>query len=276
MSRIIEKFNQIKFFDLQSHLHKYIMWAEQRIKDFYTVSPQINRPERREFLKDTNYQDDFRDRIRNNNNQGMFYNEIAKNFGAIFRGEINALDFLFRKDLMKNFYRNAEGPWNCMKLLVRYVDDLAHKRPGMNILEVGAGTGGATAPILDILKIRGECGFGVSRYHHYDYTDISPSFFEKAKKLFKDYGDKIRFAILNIENDPCSQGYNFETYDIMFAANVFHAIKNLNLILQNIRKFFKPESKFILLEVCNPEILKTGFAFGLLNGWWVFTEKKRA
>lgn len=46
-----------------------------------------------------------------------------------------------RGDLVKNFYRDAEGPWNCMKLLVRYVDALAHKKPGMNILEVGAGTG---------------------------------------------------------------------------------------------------------------------------------------
>lgn len=65
-------------------------------------------------------------------------------------------------------------------------------------------------------------------------------------------------------------------HDIVFAANVLQATKDLSLTLQNTRKLLKPGGKLILLEVCNPEILRTGFAFGLLSGWWVSTEEKRA
>lgn len=113
------------------------------------------------------------------------------------------------------------------------------------------------------------------RFQRYDYTDISPSFFEKAKDLFKEYGDRVRYKTLDIEKDPSDQGYSAGTYDVVFAANVIHATKDLSTTLRNARKLLKPKGKRILLEVFNSELLRTGFAFGLLSGWWLSTEETR-
>lgn len=71
----------------------------------------------------------------------------------------------------------------------------------MRILEIGAGTGGSTKPILETLALNHEQEPRVGRYAIYDFTDISPSFFEKAKEKFYSQRDGMRFATLEIEED---------------------------------------------------------------------------
>lgn len=101
-----------------------------------------------------------------------------------------------------------------------YVDVLVHKNPAMDFLEIGAGTGGATRPIFETLASDGENEAGAYRFNNYDFTDISSSFFGKAKETFKFAAARINFRALNIEKDPTEQGFQSGHYDVIIAANV--------------------------------------------------------
>jgi NADPH:quinone reductase-like Zn-dependent oxidoreductase len=56
---------------------------------------------------------------------------------------------------------------------------------------------------------------------------------------------------------------------------VLHATASIRATLANVRKLLKPGGKLILFEIVQPEILRAGFAFGLLQGWWLSTDSER-
>ena len=193
----------------------------------------------------------------------------------ILSGEVDPLQILFSDQLAENVYRHGTGAEINYAKLAGYLDILAHKNPDMKILEVGAGTGGATRPILDTLMHHGENESGAPRFHSYECTDISPSFFEKAKEIFHSCVDHLKFRTLNIENDPTHQGFDLEQYDLVIGANVLHATKSIDVTLQNCRKLLKPGGKLMLYELTGTTKIRTGFGFGLLPGWWLSTEPHR-
>ncbi|KAI0518349.1 hypothetical protein F5B22DRAFT_635407 [Xylaria bambusicola] len=110
------------------------------------------------------------------------------------------------------------------------------------ILEIGAGTG--------------------HRMSHYTYTDISSGFFGNAEEAFKEYIDKMTFKTL-------------DSYDIIIASNVLHATPSLNTTLTNTRQLLKPGGYLLLLEITNPNPLRTCFIFGSLPGWWFGVDDNR-
>jgi SAM-dependent methyltransferase len=135
----------------------------------------------------------------------------------------------------------------------------------MKILEVGAGTGGQTARILEMLSSE-----GITKCLSYDYTDISPSFFPRAKEKFEQYAHVLQFPVCDISADPVSQGFEAGSYDLIIASHVLHATRELDVALHNTRMLLKPGGKLLLFETVDPDALHVGFAFGLLRGWWAF------
>lgn len=207
-------------FKMKAHMYKYVEWMHFKIAEFHAEKLPISHPEWQDRLNDEKYQNELFERLENTNVQGHFYVEMSKSLMDILYGRVDALELLFQNDLVSEFYLDAEGPNNCYNALATYLDALGHKNPGMEILEIGAGTGGATKPVLDTLMIHGEKELGAPRYKHYDFTDISPSFFEKAQELFNSQKDRMTFARLNIEEDPIRQGFKSEKYDLIIASNV--------------------------------------------------------
>jgi SAM-dependent methyltransferase len=114
----------------------------------------------------------------------------------------------------------------------------------MNFLEIGAGTGGATLPLLQALT--GPEGLLLDRYH---YTDISSGFFQQARTKFSEWDDHLDFQILDISKDPLEQGYSAASYDLVVASNVLHATPILDTTLANIKKILKPGGRLALIEV---------------------------
>ena len=193
--------------------------------------------------------------------EGEALHRLGQNLELIIKGALNPLDLLLEKKLLYRLYAD-EGLLRCYSYLAEYGKHFAFKNPNMRVLEIGAGTGGATLPLLQSFTNQKYMMFG-----HYDFTDISPSFFEPAKGKLTNWLEKIIFKTLNIEQDPISQGFEAETYDLVIASNVIHATQNIGETLANIRKLLKPGGQLAFIEVTNLRPSKN-VIFGLLPGWW--------
>ena len=131
----------------------------------------------------------------------------------------------------------------------------------LRVLEIGAGTGGTTTYVLPLLpRDRVESTF----------TDLSPHFLERAAEQFAEY-PFVRRALLDIERDPISQGFQAGHYDVVIAANVLHATADLRKTLELARSLMTSEGLLLLLEGVAPERW-VDLTFGLTEGWWRFTD----
>ncbi|MDE0644603.1 MAG: beta-ketoacyl synthase N-terminal-like domain-containing protein, partial [bacterium] len=146
------------------------------------------------------------------------------------------------------------------KLLARLPED-RHLR----VLEIGAGTGSATASVLPELP--------VGRFD-YTYTDISAGFFAEAEERFGDGDGCIRYLPLDIEKNPIPQGFDPHGYDLLIASNVLHATRFLQETLGHCRDLLAPSGQLVALE----NLRGLGWmdlTFGQLDGWWRFADHYR-
>ncbi|CAM1502592.1 Fc.00g073680.m01.CDS01 [Cosmosporella sp. VM-42] len=201
--------------------------------------------------------------------EGRLIIAVGQALPEMLGGPRDPLDVIFKDKIAENVYRHGLGSKRCYVQLCNYIDALVHKNPDMEILEIGAGTGGATRPVMETLTQHGK------RYQHYDFTDISPSFFEHARETFSDQRGDMSFKILNVENNPLEQGFAAGQYDLIVAANVLHATKKIDSSLANVRTLLKPGGKLLLFEITNPTVLLGTFCFGVLPGWWLSEDADR-
>ena len=273
ISRALESIRTSESQILDSHYQRYIAWMQMELERFQSGQLPHSRPEWKVSLQDEEYFRALCNRVSSVNNQGKLYTAVGENLVRMLDGKLDPLDLLFNGDLAREFYQELNNSSNCSHAFGRYLDALAHENPKMRILEIGAGTGSMTSSVLDVLTKDGDTE-GTSRFDHYDFTDISPSFFENASKTFTDHR-RIQFSVLDIEKDPGAQGFNAGSYDMIVASNVLHATKDLRITIDHVRKLLKPGGKLALFEVTEPQIVRGGFVFGLLPGWWLASEDYR-
>lgn len=207
--------------------------------------------------------------------RGAFGVLVGRQLRQILTGEIDPLGTIFaNQDDVADIYEELNRTGKAFPMLHGYLDTLVHKYPGLRFLEIGAGTGATTTMILDTIA-NIEQG---PRYSEYVFTDISPYFFQAAKERFKSF-DRVQYHILDIEHqdfdaqDIVAKGEGF--YDVVVAANVLHATKDLHNTLRNVRRLLKSSGKLILVEMTTPHNIETGFVWGSLPGWWLGTETFR-
>ena len=119
----------------------------------------------------------------------------------------------------------------------------------MKILKTEASTGGATVPVIDTPKQRGEQETGAPSFDHYDFIDFLAALFKKANDLLRAKANRTSFGLLDIETNPIEQGFEAETYNLIITSNVIHATKNLGITLASTRKLLWSRKKFILFEM---------------------------
>jgi glutamate-1-semialdehyde-2,1-aminomutase len=131
----------------------------------------------------------------------------------------------------------------------------------LRVLEIGAGTGGTTRELLPLLEGR-DCA--------YTFTDVSPAFLQQAERAF---GDRpgMRFALLDIERPPQEQGFFEGDYDIVVAANVIHATREIRESLDRIASLLAPGGAMLLVE-CAVRHAWLDLVFGLTDGWWRYAD----
>lgn len=189
------------------HLGRYLDWMNNLVLSSDSSS------EAYPFIEGSSF-DTLERQVENNDPAGQLMVRVTRNLQKILEGEVDALGLLFEDSLTNEYYRFFNEIATGFRDLGLYIDLRAHKCPTLNILEIGAGTGSATRDILRILT-QG----GTKRFAEYTFTDLSASFFAKAREDFRDCVDRMSFLPLNIEKDPLQQGFSAK-YDIIVASNV--------------------------------------------------------
>ena len=131
----------------------------------------------------------------------------------------------------------------------------------VNILEVGAGTGGTTAAVLP--------GLPADRTAYW-FTDVSDFFLARAKRKFSAY-PFVRYGLLDFEKDPQEQGFPPRGFDVVFGANTLHATADLARALNGVRSLLAPGGLLVLLEVTREQSW-FDITTGLIEGWQKFTD----
>ncbi len=81
----------------------------------------------------------------------------------------------------------------------------------------------------------------------------------------------IRYRLMDIEDDPASQGFSPHEFDVVLAANVLHATSDLRQTLRHIRQMLAPGGLLILLEGPGPQRW-LDMVVGSTEGWWKFSD----
>ncbi len=188
----------------------------------------------------------------------------GRSLGDVLRGDQDAMDVLFPGGSLaptERLYSEAPSFRAFNALLAEAVTAAIPSTGTVRILEVGAGTGGATSALLPHLPA------GRTRYA---FTDVSPVFLPNARTRFARY-DFIEFKVLDIARDPAVQGFDAGGYDIIIASNVLHATPDLAATLANVRRLLAPGGILLALEGLRPQRFGD-LTVGLTPGWWSFED----
>ncbi|OQE41435.1 hypothetical protein PENCOP_c005G04604 [Penicillium coprophilum] len=256
LAQVVENVTEDELLTLEPHRQKFYRWAQKTCQNAGTADPLTL---------------DVLEKIRVANAAGELTCKVGKLLTQILKGKVDALTVLLEDDGIARHYRDLDSLREAYANASVCMDKMAHQNPTLNIIEIGAGTGGATMPILESLG-GGKAG-STPRFGHYTYTDISPGFFEKAKTKFESWGHLMTYQTLDVSADPTEQGFSNGTYDVVVACNVLHATSDISQTMANIRALLKPGGKVLLIEETVPKARH--FPFALLSGWWLANDKFR-
>ncbi|KAF5591103.1 polyketide synthase [Fusarium pseudoanthophilum] len=190
---------------------------------------------------------------------------VAENLVGVMASDTQLLEVMLVDNMLSNLYTDGRAMQPLNRIVAELFQNLSHRYPRLNILEIGAGTGGTTNSVLNAIG---------DTYGRYTYTDISAGFFEAAKTRFHTHSKRLDYKVLDIENDPTGQGIPEGSQDVVLAANVLHATRNLNETMTNVRKLLKPGGYLIMVEVTG-YYLQMMFLMGGLPGWWLGLDEGR-
>ncbi|MDB6041343.1 MAG: Amino acid adenylation protein, partial [Verrucomicrobiales bacterium] len=201
--------------------------------------------------------------------------DCLRELPAILNGAVRPTNILFPGGSMEKVERIYKGSGQFeffSDIVADSVRSYIEQRLGSDsnyrfrILEIGAGTGGTTVKILDRLQEF------KSNLEEYCYTDISQSFLLHGETEFAARGAFLRFKLLDIELAPKAYGLDLGSYDVVVAANVLHATRDIRRTIRHAKSLLKRNGHLILDEIAGPSIF-AHLTFGLLPGWWLFEDE---
>jgi acyl transferase domain-containing protein/acyl carrier protein len=197
----------------------------------------------------------------------MLIARCGSDLAGVLTGHIDPLQLIFAHNswnLLEHLYSDGWSfrRYNLMlrEALATAVQRLPEGRR-IRILEIGGGTGGLTSYVLPILP---------ADQVEYVFSDVSNSFFSRAEQKFRDH--RVDFRLLDIDQDPTSQGFDLHSFDIILASDVFHATASVGQSLKNVRLLLAPGGLFLFLDVVRP-MAWVDLVFGLTDGWWRFQDR---
>ena len=200
--------------------------------------------------------------------QGLL-RRCGSSLAEVLRGRADPLELLFGGEPgAADLYRDS-GPARAVHRMaadaVRAAVAGLPEGRRLQVLEVGAGTGAATAALLEALPRPRTA---------YEFTDVSAGFFPAAERRFGGGEMEFRCRTLDIERDPGEQGFLAHGYDVVVAANVLHATRDLGETLGHCRRLLAPSGLLVAVEGTEAQGW-LDLTFGLLPGWWRFADGYR-
>ncbi|GAQ44038.1 hybrid NRPS/PKS enzyme [Aspergillus niger] len=129
--------------------------------------------------------------------------------------------------LLNKFYASAFGAAEARSALISLVHQISRRYPHMRILELGAGNGAATKPLLETL------GALCSAYTVTDSTDE-------------------HFAAL--KEDLEEQGFSAASFDLIVAPNGLHNVQDRDQAMQKLRWLTRPGGFLFVQQITNTEV----------------------
>ncbi|KAB2576007.1 Phthiocerol synthesis polyketide synthase type I PpsA [Lasiodiplodia theobromae] len=206
--------------------------------------------------------------------QLVLLESTAKQLNEVFTGRVDPLTLLFadqNQDAAGELYKSTFLARHFNKLVVAAVIDAIQTSAlpadyTVQVLEIGAGTGGTASFVLPALR---DLGVRV----RYCFTDLSSSLLARARKNFSRY-PFIEYRMLDVER-PCEpQGFAPETFDIVLATNVLHATADLDAVMANVRELMLPGGRLIVSELTRVMPF-ADCTFGLTTGWNAHEDRYR-
>ncbi|MCX8131980.1 MAG: SDR family NAD(P)-dependent oxidoreductase [Clostridia bacterium] len=193
----------------------------------------------------------------------------------ILTGKVPATDIMFPNssmELVEGIYKNnlIADYFNevLADAVISYLQERLKQDPSarISIIEIGAGTGGTSIKVFSRLEpYRQHIG-------EYCFTDISKAFLLHAEKEYGPQNPYLTYKIFNVEEPAAVQGIESGGYDIVIAANVLHATKDIRQTLCNAKAVLRTNGLIILNELCDKNLL-SHLTFGLLEGWWLYEDQ---
>lgn len=195
---------------------------------------------------------------------------VGEHLPAAVRGETAILQHMVQDGMLNRSYEETLGVKSYSVFLAAVMQQITHVYPAASILEIGAGTGGATKRILERIEPHA--------FRHYTFTDVSTGFFEAAETIFaaQVHSGRMSFRMLDIERDPVAhQGFEAYAYDVVLASFVLHATTDLEHTLRNARRLLRPGGLLVLLEMTSNDTMRLSMTMGGLPGWWLGADTGR-
>jgi len=197
--------------------------------------------------------------------------ECLRRLPEILRGALAATDVIFPRgsmDKVGGLYRNNPTADTFNEIVaatvVAWIRERLAADPGakLRILEVGAGTGGTSGPVLAALAPYRQA------IVEYAYTDLSIAFFQHAERVHAPGNPFLACRRLDIEQPIEPQGFFPGRYDLVLSTNALHATRNIRRTLGHVKSALRRDGLLLVSEMCDAR-LATHLVFGLLDGWWL-------
>jgi acyl transferase domain-containing protein/NADPH:quinone reductase-like Zn-dependent oxidoreductase/thioesterase domain-containing protein/acyl carrier protein len=190
------------------------------------------------------------------------------NLAKVLRGETDALELLFpggSQEYLESYYSEGAAFPAHLELMRRGVANAVASLPprrALRVLEVGAGTGVLTRAVLPVLP---------SDRTEYVFTDVGPGFLTAARNRLAEF-PFIDYQVFDLEEDAGAQGIPAGRFDLVLASQVLHATANLRQTLTRLRTCLAPGGLLMFLELVKRDLLRYEVVFGLLKGFWRFSD----
>ncbi len=199
-----------------------------------------------------------------------YLRNCAEKLPGVMAGKESALETLFpggSSVLAERLYAGANINRYANAIAAAAVEaaSLASDLPRpLRILEIGAGTGATSSTLLPLLD---------PDQTEYLFTDVSELFLSRGQERFADFSF-VRFAALDLEKDLEAQGFASASFDVIVAANVVHAARDLDAALRRIRRLMAPGGFLLLIEATHHHAW-FDITTGLIEGWEHFQDDLR-
>lgn len=174
-------------------------------------------------------------------------------------GEASAADLAVLKalgsgkpGLLNKFYASAFGAAEARSSLMSLVHQISRRYPHMHIMELSAGNGAATKPLLETL------GTLCSAYTVTDSTD------EHFAALNKEHGDDLFAQTLDLDQDLEEQGFSAASFDLIIAPAGLHNVQDRAQAIQKLRWLTRPGGFLFVQQITNASAAHVGLTVASL------------